>query len=283
MSVPDDYKYEKKLQQVFGNTIRQIWITSDCRELEKKVQERDKFAHRLERLETSLIRSANSMRLKLLKSGTIPTSDCADCECGPAMYHKIKRPTHRLKLFGERVDSIRWLREEIVRLTKEIEAQQEKHRNRDVKLLTAIFIEFKSQSDAQVALQTLSHHQPLHMTPRFTGISPDEVVWSALNLSWWQRIVRRFVVQGGIAALIIFWSIPSALVGTISNITYLSKEIPFLGWIEDLPAVLKGVIAGLLPAAALVLLMSLVPIICRCMISKPTLPLTLLTLSSSLR
>jgi uncharacterized membrane protein len=121
------------------------------------------------------------------------------------------------------------------------------------------------------------------MTPRFTGISPDEVVWSALNLSWWQRIVRRFVVQGGIAALIIFWSIPSALVGTISNITYLSKEIPFLGWIEDLPAVLKGVIAGLLPAAALVLLMSLVPIICRCMISKPTLPLTLLTLSSSLR
>ncbi|KAL2787967.1 hypothetical protein BJX66DRAFT_268418 [Aspergillus keveii] len=263
MSVPDDYKDEKKLQQVFGNTIWQIWITSDCRELEKKVQERDKFAHRLERLETRLIRSANSMRLKLLKSGTIPISDCADCECGPAMYHKIKRPTHRLKLFGERVDSIRWLREEIVRLTEEIEAQQEKHRNRDVKLLTAIFIEFKSQSDAQVALQTLSHHQPLHMTPRFTGISPDEVVWSALNLSWWQRIVRRFIVQGGIAALIIFWSIPSALVGTISNITYLSKEIPFLGWIEDLPAVLKGVIAGLLPAAALVLLMSLVPIICR--------------------
>ncbi|KAF7588892.1 hypothetical protein BBP40_005042 [Aspergillus hancockii] len=101
------------------------------------------------------------------------------------------------------------------------------------------------------------------MTPRFIGISPREVVWSALNLSWWQRIVRKFLVQGGIAALVIFWSIPSALVGTISNITYLSNMIPFLHWIDKLPEAIKGVIAGLLPSAALVLLMSLVPIICR--------------------
>ncbi|KAL2828030.1 hypothetical protein BDW59DRAFT_143669 [Aspergillus cavernicola] len=264
MSVPEDYKCEKKLRQVFGDSISQIWITSDCKELEKKVQARDKFAHRLERLETKLIRSANSMHLKLLKTGTIACKDCADCESsGPAMYHKIRRPTHRPKLFGEKVDSIRWLREQIIEMTKGIEILQEKHRNGEAKLLTAIFIEFHSQSDAQIALQTLSHHQPLHMTPRFTGISPDEVVWSALNLSWWQRIVRRFLIQGGIAAMIIFWSIPSALVGAVSNITYLTTEIPFLGFIDDLPGVVKGVIAGLLPAAALVLLMSLVPIICR--------------------
>ena len=36
-------------------------------------------------------------------------------------------------------------------------------------------------------------------------------------------------------------------------------------FIDKLPDVIKGVIAGLLPAGALVLLMSLVPIICRCM------------------
>ena len=99
---------------------------------------------------------------------------------------------------------------------------------------------------------------------KLPGISPDEVVWSALNLSWWQRIVRRFLVQVGIAALIIFWSIPSALVGIISNISYLSSEVPFLHWINQLPEVIKGVIAGLLPAAALAMLMGLVPPICRC-------------------
>ncbi|KAL4929795.1 putative DUF221 domain protein [Aspergillus undulatus] len=264
MSVPEDYKSEKKLRQVFGDSICQIWITADCKALTKKVQERDELARRLERLETKLIRSANSMRIKLLKAGTLPCTDCVDCKSsGPALYHKVRRPTHRPKMFGEKVDSIRWLREELVNVTKEIEGLQKKHKNGDAKLLSAIFIEFHSQSDAQVALQTLSHHQPLHMTPRFIGISPDEVVWSALNLSWWQRIVRRFLVQGGIAAMIIFWSIPSAAVGIISNISYLSREVPFLGWIDDLPEVIKGVIAGLLPAAALALLMSCVPVICR--------------------
>jgi hypothetical protein len=266
MSVPDDYKNEEKLRQVFGETIRKIWITSDCKELDKKVQQRDKYAHRLERLETKLIRRANSMQLKQIKAGTLPCTDCFECEtCGPPMYDTIKRPTHRLKLFGKKVDSIHWLREELVSLTKEIEVLQRKHRNLDSKLLSAIFIEFNSQSDAQIALQTLSHHQPLHMTPRFTGISPDDVVWSALNLSWWQRIVRRFIVQGAIAALIIFWSLPSAVVGAISNISYLTSAIPPLKFIDKLPDVIKGVIAGLLPAGALVLLMSLVPIICRCM------------------
>ncbi|KAL4914649.1 hypothetical protein BDW62DRAFT_213297 [Aspergillus aurantiobrunneus] len=264
MSVPDDYKSEKKLRQVFGDTIRQIWITADCRELEKKVQQRDKIAHSLERLETKFIRRANSMRLKLLKVGTLPCTECDDCESGgSATSDKIQRPTHRLKPFGEKVDSIHWHREQLLNISKEVEVLQKKHQNGESMLLSAIFIEFCSQSDAQIALQTLSHHQPLHMTPRFTGISPDEVVWSALNLSWWQRIVRKFLIQGGIAAMIIFWSIPSALVGIISNITYLTSKIEFLRFIDELPEVVKGVIAGLLPAAALVLLMSLVPIICR--------------------
>ncbi|KAL4951283.1 hypothetical protein BDW69DRAFT_170396 [Aspergillus filifer] len=264
MSVPEDYKNERKLRQVFGDTIRRVWITSDCKELNEKVQKRDELARRLERSETELIRSANSLRMKLIKTDTLPCTDCADCESSDiAMYHKVKRPTHRPKMFGEKVDSIRWLREELVNISKEIEGLQKKYQNGEAKLLSALFVEFNSQSDAQIALQTLSHHQPLHMTPRFTGISPDEVVWSALNLSWWQRIVRRFVVQGGIAAMIIFWSIPSSLVGIISNISYLSSKVPFLHWIDQLPEVIKGVIAGLLPAAALAMLMGLVPPICR--------------------
>jgi calcium permeable stress-gated cation channel len=103
------------------------------------------------------------------------------------------------------------------------------------------------------------------MTPRFIGVAPNDVVWSALSLSWWQRIIRKFAVQGGLAAMVIFWSFPAALVGTISNITYLSKILPPLKFILKLPDFVKGAIEGLLPSAALVALMSLVPIICRSM------------------
>ncbi|GIJ85179.1 transmembrane protein 63C [Aspergillus pseudoviridinutans] len=275
MSVPEDYKNEPKLRQVFGDSIRKIWITSDCKELMKKVNKRDNFAYRLEKAETNFIRAANSARLKAFRNGVITSDTCLDCEGGTHSWRKkIRRPGHRVKLFGPRVDSIQWLRDELVKVSKEVEDLQEQHQNGEMKNLSALFIEFNTQSDAQIALQTLSHHQPLHMTPRFIGISPKEVVWSSLNLSWWQRIVRKFAVQGGIAALVIFWSIPAAAVGAISNITYLTKLLPFLRFIDKLPSALKGVIAGLLPSAALVLLMSLVPIICRFLARRAGAPST---------
>ena len=267
MSVPQDYKNEKKLRHVFGDTIRRVWITSDCQELEKKVNARDKIAFKLETAETKYIRRANKARIDAVKKGECASDAYLDCESSnPSWTHKVKRPTHRLKFFGQKVDSINWYRSELAKLTEEVTILQRKHQNGDAKQLSAIFVEFNSQSDAQIALQTLSHHQPFHMTPRFIGVSPQEVVWSALNLSWWQRIIRKFAVQGGLAALVIFWSFPAAIVGTISNITYLCNIIPFLRFILHLPDLIKGAIEGLLPSAALVALMSLVPIICRSML-----------------
>lgn len=267
MSVPDDYKSEKKLRHVFGNSIRRIWITTDCKELDDLVNERDKLAEKLETAETKLIRRANKVRIKAIKNGETFSDTCIDCESSdPSGLHLVKRPTHRLKLFfGEKVDSIHWYRSKLAKVTEQVAVLQRRHQNGEAKSLSAMFVEFNSQADAQVALQTLSHHRPFHMAPRFIGISPQEVVWGALNLSWWQRIVRKFAVQGGLAALVIFWSFPAAIVGTISNITYLCNLIPFLGFILELPDLIKGAIEGLLPSAALVLLMSLVPIICRSM------------------
>lgn len=264
MSVPPDYRNEKKLRQVFGDAIERIWITSDCGELQDLVDERDKLAYKLETSETTLIRRANKARLKAIKKGEFSSDTCLDCESSnPASSHKVQRPTHKIKYLGKKVDSVHYYREELSRVTEEVQNLQRKHQEGDAKQLSAIFIEFSSQADAQIAFQTLSHHQPYHMTPRFIGVSPKEVVWSALNLNWKQRVVRRFAVQGFIAVMVIFWSFPAAIVGTISNITYLSNLIPFLGFILDLPEFVKGAIEGLLPAAALALLMSLVPIICR--------------------
>lgn len=269
MNVPEDYKNEKKLRQVFGDSIQRIWITSDCKELEKKVAQRDKLALKLEKAETKCIRAANSTRLKALKkaqrSGSAGVTIDCEANAEEAWLHKVQRPMHRPQLFGPKVDSIYWWRSQLAQAIEEVERLQQKHRDREAKLLSAVFVEFETQSQAQVALQTLSHHQPFHMTPRFIGIPPKQVVWKALNLSWSQRVIRKFAVRGGIAALVIFWSFPAAMVGTISNITYLSQAIPFLHFINDLPEIIRSIIAGLLPSAALVMLMSLVPIICRSM------------------
>lgn len=177
----------------------------------------------------------------------------------------IERPNHRSRvLFGRRVDTIDWLRSRLAEIDPQVRQLQEHHRAGKVKSVSAVFIEFSTQMDAQIAYQTLSHHHPFQMTPRFIGISPDQVIWRALQYSWWQRIIRKFLVQGFIAVLIIFWSIPSAFVGSISNITYLTHLLPFLRFINDLPTIVQGAISGVLPTVALAMLMSFAPIILRC-------------------
>jgi hypothetical protein len=170
------------------------------------------------------------------------------------------RPHHRpLRNFGRRVDTIRWTRARLKALNRDIWKLRRKHRGGDGESLNAAFIEFDSQANAQAGFQILAHHQPLHMSPCYIGLQPDEIVWSALRIRWWEHIMRRFFMMGVITAAIIFWSIPAALVGMVSNIKSLSEQVFFLEWIMKLPAPILGVIQGLLPALALSWLMAAVP------------------------
>jgi hypothetical protein len=100
------------------------------------------------------------------------------------------------------------------------------------------------------------------VSPKYIGVNPNEVVWKSLKISWWQRVVRRIAVLGFITALVVFWAIPVAAVGLISNVAYL-ENFSWLHWLTKIPTVIMGVIQGLLPAVALSILMSLVPVIMR--------------------
>ena len=170
------------------------------------------------------------------------------------------RPHHRpLRNFGRRVDTIRWMRARLKVLNRDIWKLRRKYRAGDGVPLNAAFIEFDSQTSAQLAFQILPHHQPLHMSPRYIGLQPEEVIWDSLRIRWWEQIMRDFFMMGVIAAAVIFWSIPSAFVGFISQIENLAKLIPFLKFLLSIPQVILGVIQGLLPALALSWLMAIVP------------------------
>lgn len=171
-----------------------------------------------------------------------------------------KRPTHRpIGRFGRSVDTIRWTRDRLRDLNRQIYQLQRSVRRGQGVTLPAAFIEFEDQESAQAAQQVLAHHRPLQMSPRLLGIRPDEVVWSALGIPWWQRIIRRFAMMGLITAAIVFWAIPSAAVGTLSNLNTLSTMFPFLNWLTKLPKPITGFLQGFVPAIALSLFMSLVP------------------------
>lgn len=175
------------------------------------------------------------------------------------------RPHHRpIANHGRRVDTIKWTRNQIKKLNFRILKIRRQQLFETKNMMPSVFVEFETHTDAQNAFQTLTHHRALHMSQRYLGVRPFEIIWGSLSMSWWETIVRKFAIKALITAMIIFWAIPSALVGTISNIEYLSSKVPFLHWISKLPTVVQGILSGVVPALALSLLMSIVPGILRC-------------------
>ncbi|EME78489.1 uncharacterized protein MYCFIDRAFT_58545 [Pseudocercospora fijiensis CIRAD86] len=267
-SIPEDYMSEQKLRSMLEPGVRKIWLSTDCKELEELVEERDKTAMKLEAAETKLIKTANANRLKAEKeTGRQNSEEAAIGEEGAvaARYLQEKeRPTHKLKfLIGKKVDTIDWCRSELKSLIPKVDAAQAKHKANQATLLNSAFVEFDTLSAAQAAYQSLTHHHVLQMSPRFVGMSPEEVVWSNLRIKWWERVVRQIATTTFIVALVLFWSIPVAVVGAISNITYLTCSLPWLSFIDDIPSAVRGVVTGLLPVILLAVLMSLLPIILR--------------------
>lgn len=114
------------------------------------------------------------------------------------------------------------------------------------------------------------------MAPRYIGLDPTQVIWSNLRIKWWERIVRYSGTIAFISAMIIFWAIPVAAVGAISNINFLIQKLPWLSFINSVPSVVRGVITGLLPAVLMAILMALVPIILRRMLTLIELNLMLI-------
>ncbi|KAI2635057.1 hypothetical protein GGS21DRAFT_516584 [Xylaria nigripes] len=269
VSVPDKYLDKARLRKVFGESVQNIWIAGETKELDELVKERDKVAMKLEKAEVQLIKLANAERLKSKKGPVSEGSIISDStETGILASRWVppnKRPSHRLGLLGligEKVDTINWCRTQLETLIPSVERAQSAYREGNYKKINSVFIEFTTQADAEAAFQVLAHHQALQMAPKYIGITPGEIVWSALKVSWWQRVIRRFAVLAFISALIIFWAIPVGIVGIISNISAL-EQIVFLQWIRFIPEVILGFIQGLLPSVLMSVLLSLVPIIMR--------------------
>ena len=282
-SVPAEYLDETRIRRMFGKQLKNLWIASDCKELEKKVEERDKVAYKLEAAETKLVKLANKAHAKSIKKGTshheeehLGNTGEVDRESGSAAARWIdpkQRPTHRTKfLIGKKVDTINWCRSELERLIPEVEALQAKHRNGEAKFVGSVFVEFYTQSDAQAAYQMVAHHQALHMSPRFIGVNPDQIIWKNLRIKWWERVIRNITTITFVILLVIFWAIPVAFVGILSNINSLLQIAPWLDFLRKLPSVVFGLVSGLLPTILLAVLMALLPIVLRLMAKLGGLP-----------
>jgi len=180
-------------------------------------------------------------------------------------YDDRLRPTHKLKfLIGEKVDSIDYYRKHIGELLPKIQTTQRSYLAGKERFASAVFIEFETMAAAEAAFNKDYHRRPTKFSARQMGVQPDEIIWKNLKMNSKTRMLLHVVATIFISAMILFWSIPVAVVGAISNINYLTENVPFLGFINNIPPVILGVVTGLLPVIVLAVLMALVPVICRC-------------------
>lgn len=255
-SVPDPLLDEKQFYKLF-NGVKRIYVARTSRKLESMVRKREALCMKLEAAENKLLKKAVKAKIKAEKKGTpIEGTDVS------AYVPVNKRPRHKEGgFFSKKVDTIEHCLAQIPVVDKQVRELQRNYKSARVK--NSIFVEFEDQYTAQLAYQSTTYHNPLKMGPATTNIEPADVYWPNMRMYWWERIFRRFTSVGFIVALIIFWAIPVAFVGVISNITYLTNKLPWLRWILNLPPQLLGLVTGLLPTIMLAILMALLPIFIR--------------------
>lgn len=256
-SVPDELLDEKQFYKIF-NGVKRIFVSRNVRVLSSKVRKREQLALKLERATTQVLQKAVKAKLKAEKK-KIEVESPNDID---TWVPRDKRPKEKSGgFFLKKVDLIEKTREELKEIDREIIKLQKRYRLSRPK--NSIFVEFEDQYTAQLAFQTVVHHTPMRMSPKYTGVEPGDIDWANMRIFWWESIVRKAIAAAAIIALIIFWAIPVAFVGVISNINNLTEKLHFLRFINNLPKWLLGLVTGLLPTIMLALLLMVLPMFIR--------------------
>ncbi|KAL1686821.1 hypothetical protein GGG16DRAFT_63488 [Schizophyllum commune] len=296
-NVPEELASEKAMHtfaSFIPGGIDRVWLYRDTRALNKLFEERQKACKKLEGAESKLLRLAvkNHRKKQAQHDKLVKKSKKADPESATPegldlpppsvdllneLVPANKRPHHRtglLGLIGKKVDSIEYWKArfyfsyssqipdfEIDRLNKEMDVLRSDSHTKEFK--GSVFVRCNLQMGAHILAQTVSHHEPLRMTEKWMEAHPKDIVWANLDDGPVEMKLRKLISWAATIALIVFWAIPVAFVGTVSNVSGLCENISWLAWLCKIPSVPLGIIEGFLPPVLLAVLFALLPVILR--------------------
>lgn len=252
---PKDASSDSDAQSSFGDSAKTQWIVTGTKTLDDAVESRDSEALKLEYAEVAFLRQATK---KIANTGG---GDAEDRDIESA------RPRERAYyVAGPASDLIEHQRKEVKEAVSKVNEKRDSYAARTANghNRCAIFVEYEDQAAAQRAYRGESKKRRIPVPPniairsRLIGVVPNEVVWRNLAMPQAERLSKKSVANAAIVALIIFWSIPTAIVGTISNVNYLAS-FEWLHWLNDLPEPIIGLLTGFVPPLLTSLLASYVP------------------------
>ncbi|WCJ33500.1 Early-responsive to dehydration stress protein (ERD4) [Euphorbia peplus] len=238
--IPDSEGQTRKEQvdsyfkSIYPDTFYRSMVVTDNKEVNKLYEELEGYKKKLERAEAVYAASK--------KSGKPET----------------ERPTNKtgcLGLVGKKVDSIEYFNEKINELIPKLEAEQKKTLREKQQSAAVVF--FSSRVTAASASQSL-HAQMVDTWTVLDSPGAHQVLWSNLNIKYFERQVRQYVVYAIVAVTIMFYMIPIGLISALTTLDNLKKIIPFIKPVVDIVAI-KTVLEAYLPQIALIVFLAMLP------------------------
>ncbi|XP_039001367.1 CSC1-like protein At1g32090 [Hibiscus syriacus] len=176
--------------------------------------------------------------------------------------HPEKRPTKKigfLGLWGERVDSIDFYKQQIKELDKQMELERQKVLKDSKSILPVAFVSFKSRWGAAVCAQTQQSKNPTLWLTNWAP-EPRDVYWRNLAIPFVSLTIRKTIISISVFALVFFYMIPIAFVQSLANLEGLERVAPFLRPVIEL-GFIKSFLQGFLPGLALKIFLYILPAI----------------------
>lgn len=168
------------------------------------------------------------------------------------------RPMHKtgtLGLFGPKVDSIDYYREQTEKLAPLLKEEQGLSRSKSQKGAAIVF--FNSRSAATSAAQVM-HSEYANRWTTMAAPEPREVVWGNLPIPFVQRLVRQFAVYGVVLLTILFYMIPISFISAIISLENLEKKLHFLKPVVEQREI-NTILQAFLPQIVLIVFLMLLP------------------------
>ncbi|EMD66414.1 hypothetical protein COCSADRAFT_169357 [Bipolaris sorokiniana ND90Pr] len=250
-SIPDDWMSDKALTsqlEVFPGVVTAISFNRDYSLISRLAERRERLARSLEIEEISKIRKAYRAGIQKRDQKSNFTK-----KPRPASYKSRSLLNVFAWLEHEKVDTSIAYREELLKTSEEMEFYRAARER--FPLLRSAFITFANPLAANMACQTVIHTSSGYMTPRTIPLSVDDVIWSNVNITWKDRTIRTVLSNTLIMATATACIIPVALAGLLSQIIYITRAVPWLSWINELPEFLLSLLQGVLPPSLVAVLM----------------------------
>ncbi|KAK8341558.1 hypothetical protein V6Z11_A08G177900 [Gossypium hirsutum] len=171
--------------------------------------------------------------------------------------HSEKRPTKKtgfLGLWGKRVDSIDFYKQQIKEFDKNMALERQKVLKDTKSILPVAFVSFKSRWGAAVCAQTQQSKNPTLWLTNWAP-EPRDIYWQNLAIPFLSLTIRKLIISLSVFALVFFYMIPITFVQSLANLEGLERVAPFLR------PFIKSFLQGFLPGLALKILLYILPTI----------------------